>query len=873
VLRLPPDREALRVNDDAKDFYGRAYYETHLTDRYKYPPLSERARRDLGGRCLHWLRALLKYRLPPAAVLELGSAHGGFVALMRQAGYDATGLEVSPSVVETARRSFGVPMVLGPLEDQTLEPQSLDAVVLMDVIEHLPDPVATLSHCLRLLRPDGLIMVQTPRYPDGRSLEDLRTAGDRFIEQLKPAEHLFLLSERSVRTLLGRLGVSHVAFEPAIFAHYDMFFAASRAPLAETPPEAVINALTATPAGRFVLALMDLDDVRRQAGEEHSRRIGELEAERNYAEAERDNLRRQFEFVEADRAARLAVIEEQGNRLGQLESEHDAVLGEVGHLRKQVESCEADKAARLAIIDRQGDAIRRMEAEQRTRAQELQESNRRVEAQRTELSEMALRLAVIELDRSGCLQTLAGQARQLADGATELEDLSKRHDQLRNRLKRTEQTLVEALGQVAGGLDRTAVDLETAAEFLRAELVQLRDHVGKLAAWRDDVLAVLSALRRSRVLKAYRSLGGWKAMDEATAALLQAAPLDLAAGGLPVSNEVVRLVERRRTAWPELTPVPDVESEPSYAEAERLAERLAAFIGHPEYFRVWERHGIHLTPAHYYSPIPVVSNLETAPWPGPVPLTGIDMREAQQLALLDEFRELQTEYAAFADKATDRPYEYFRDQLMLRVVDAEVLHCLVRRSKPRRVIEVGSGYSTCVTGAALLKNAAEGHPARFVAIEPYPNDVLRAGVPGLNELRAVPVQSVAAGFADELDENDILFIDSSHVLRIDSDVRFLFLEVLPRLKPGVLIHIHDVFLPAEYPRAWVVGEQRFWTEQYLLHALLLFSRAFEVVWAGSFMHMKHPDALERVFPAYDRRAAWPGSFWLRKVAEGEDSRS
>jgi hypothetical protein len=248
------------------------------------------------------------------------------------------------------------------------------------------------------------------------------------------------------------------------------------------------------------------------------------------------------------------------------------------------------------------------------------------------------------------------------------------------------------------------------------------------------------------------------------------------------------------------------------------------------------------------------------------------MRETQQLALLEGCREFQSEYAAFADDATGRPHEYFRDQPMLRVVDAEVLHCLVRRSKPKRVMEVGSGFSTCVTAAALLRNAAEGHPARFVAIEPYPPDVVRGGIPGLNELRVEPVQSLPCGFADGLDKDDILFIDSSHVVRIDSDVRFLFLEVLPRLKPGVLVHVHDVFLPADYPRAWVVDEQRFWTEQYLLHALLLFSRAFEVVWAGSYMHMKHPDALARVFPAYDRQAAWPGSFWIRRVAESEDSR-
>src|SRR5262249_46442361 len=115
-------------------------------------------------------------------------------------------------------------------------------------------------------------------------------------------------------------------------------------------------------------------------------------------------------------------------------------------------------------------------------------------------------------------------------------------------------------------------------------------------------------------------------------------------------------------------------------------------------------------------------------------------------------------------------------------------------------------------------------------------------------------------------QNDILFIDSSHVFRVDSDVRFLFLEVLPRLNPGVLIHIHDIFLPYDYPRDWIVKEHRFWNEQYLLHAFLLFNRAFEVLWAGSYMHTRHSDKLKRAFASYDPASVWPGSFWMRRLA-------
>jgi hypothetical protein len=114
-----------------------------------------------------------------------------------------------------------------------------------------------------------------------------------------------------------------------------------------------------------------------------------------------------------------------------------------------------------------------------------------------------------------------------------------------------------------------------------------------------------------------------------------------------------------------------------------------------------------------------------------------------------------------------------------------------------------------------------------------------------------------------LGENDILFIDSTHVLRIGSDVQYEFLEVLPRLRPGVYVHIHDIFMPAEYPEAWVRREHRFWTEQYLLQAFLCYNGAFEVIWAGSYMHLKHPDELAAAFASYGP-GRHPGSFWIRR---------
>ena len=116
----------------------------------------------------------------------------------------------------------------------------------------------------------------------------------------------------------------------------------------------------------------------------------------------------------------------------------------------------------------------------------------------------------------------------------------------------------------------------------------------------------------------------------------------------------------------------------------------------------------------------------------------------------------------------------------------------------------------------------------------------------------------------ELKEGDILFIDSSHILKIGGDVQYEFLEILPRLNKGVIVQIHDIFIPVEYPKAWVLGNKLFYDEQYLLQAFLVFNSAFEVLWVGSYMHIRHPDKLEKTFNSYDRRTAWPCSFWMRK---------
>lgn len=258
VTTRPRSRNLERVVDDESDFYGRSYWFDHQECDLKSSTIVERARSDLYERCVFWLRTLLKYKLPPGRSLELGCGHGGFVALLRWVGFDASGLELSPWVVEFAREAFGVPVLCGRVEDQEIPLESLDLIVLLDVLEHLPDPLDTMRHCMRLLKPDGLALIQVPRFPAERSYAELAERNDLFLKMLMPDEHLQLFSQPAMQRFLGELGLEHAAFEEALAGH-DMLVVASRRPLPSVDPQAADRALSAEPSARLVRALIDAE--------------------------------------------------------------------------------------------------------------------------------------------------------------------------------------------------------------------------------------------------------------------------------------------------------------------------------------------------------------------------------------------------------------------------------------------------------------------------------------------------------------------------------------------------------------------------------------------------------------------------------------
>ena len=300
---MPP--EQLLVRDDETDFYGKKYWLEHQQDAFGYADIHTRARNDLTERNLHWLKTLLKCRLPPAKVLELGCSHGSFVGLLRQAGYDASGVEMSPWVVEFGQKTFGVPISVGPVETLEITPGSLDVIVLMDVLEHLPAPVATMAHCLQLLKPDGLLLIQTPQFKEEMNYTALVKTNARFLEMLIPEEHIYLFSDRSATRLFQQLGAEHIQFEPAIFGHYDMFFTVSKVPFQTNTSEQVDSALLATPNGRLALASLDL----RERELNLTRKLQESEADRAARGEQIEALTRMPRESEADRAARGEQVE------------------------------------------------------------------------------------------------------------------------------------------------------------------------------------------------------------------------------------------------------------------------------------------------------------------------------------------------------------------------------------------------------------------------------------------------------------------------------------------------------------------------------------------------------------------------------------
>lgn len=266
---------------------------------------------------------------------------------------------------------------------------------------------------------------------------------------------------------------------------------------------------------------------------------------------------------------------------------------------------------------------------------------------------------------------------------------------------------------------------------------------------------------------------------------------------------------------------------------------------------------------HYSEPFPIL-NVKTLKHPLKKDkfLPGIDFNIEEQKSLLRKFN-FNEELLGIAIEGSNN-LQFFYHNGFFVAGDAEYLYNIIRFYKPMKIIEIGSGYSTMMAIKAIEQNKLENQNyfCEHTCIEPFENEWL--GKLNVKVIRN-PVEDLEKNIFESLAANDILFIDSSHIIRIQGDVLFEYLEILPLLKKGVLVHIHDIFTPKDYPDHWVT-EPRFYNEQYLFEAFLTFNSQYKVIGALNYLKHNFFDELSSKCPILRLETdAEPGSFWMIKT--------
>ncbi|WP_295737001.1 class I SAM-dependent methyltransferase [uncultured Helicobacter sp.] len=277
---------------------------------------------------------------------------------------------------------------------------------------------------------------------------------------------------------------------------------------------------------------------------------------------------------------------------------------------------------------------------------------------------------------------------------------------------------------------------------------------------------------------------------------------------------------------------------------------------------------------HFYSPIANAKEIEEGIAHRsyePSDLVGIDLRLESQRALLKEFAKL---YAELPFRESKQPHlRYYFDNPAYCHSDGICLYSMIRHLQPQRIIEVGSGFSSAlmhdVRDLFFTSNGGGGNinSLHITHIEPYPallHSLLKQSDIESTFTRILPnrLQEIDLSIFEELEANDILFIDSTHISKINSDVNRIFFKILPRLKRGVYIHFHDIFYPFSYPNDWL-RDKNSWNETYLLRAFLSFNTAFEIVFFNTCLNHLYKDEFAAALPLSQKNTG--GSIWLKRL--------
>lgn len=278
---------------------------------------------------------------------------------------------------------------------------------------------------------------------------------------------------------------------------------------------------------------------------------------------------------------------------------------------------------------------------------------------------------------------------------------------------------------------------------------------------------------------------------------------------------------------------------------------------------LWKRYSA-VPPGHFYSPIVNVSEIkekENKIWDEQIlSIDGINLAVEEQLSLLKQFSNYYDELS-FKDNKTNG-FRYYFENPLYSYTDAIVLYSFIRHYKPKKIIELGSGFTS-----ALMLDVNElffENRIFLKFIEPYPNRLFSLMKPGDNDddkLIIKNAQDIDLELFKSLEKGDILFVDSTHIVKTGSDVNYILFSILPVLKKGVLIHFHDIFFPFEYPKKWVYGGHN-WNETYFLRSFLMYNNNFKIKLFSHFIHTFHKDAFKDMPLSYKNVG---GNIWIEKV--------
>lgn len=269
-------------------------------------------------------------------------------------------------------------------------------------------------------------------------------------------------------------------------------------------------------------------------------------------------------------------------------------------------------------------------------------------------------------------------------------------------------------------------------------------------------------------------------------------------------------------------------------------------------------------PGHFYSPIMSLEEIkqnEGRIWCGEKVdgVLGVNLNTESQINLVKEFGKIYKDLPFTPEKNNKLRYYYSNN--FYSYSDAIFLYSIIRHYNPKKIIEVGSGFSS-----ALMMDVNDiffNHSIELTFVEPYPDRLIGLIGNDKNRVKLIKekVQDTSLKIYEELSSGDILFIDSSHIVKTGSDVNFIISEILPRLKPGVLIHFHDIFYPFEYPKTWVYGGRN-WNEDYFIKSFLMYNDSFEITLFSSYLHKHHRHIFENMPLCYKN---FGGNLWLTKI--------